>query len=390
MNEKFCDIGVCSANKQGEQLCGDFVEVVNLEDGSKIIVLADGMGSGVKASILSILTSKILSTMMANNLSIEECVNTMIETLPICKVRKIAYSTFTLVHVHDHQVADIIQYDNPHLILLRDGKHLEYSQITEIIKDRKIFKSQVQLKENDIMVLMSDGVLYASEGKILDLGWHRDEVIHFLELTQDVDFSAKTISAMLLNESLSHYGNHPGDDVTVCTIKMRKRKSLNLLIGPPENPDDVEKMMRFFFSRDGYHIVCGGTTSKLASEYLGKPIQMDHTYMGENIPPTAKLEGVDIVSEGTITIAQVLDYAKDYNEMNSLYSEWTYKKDGASQIARLLFEDASDITLFVGRAENPAHRYSDEKITFQHKMKLIENLKEQLEIMGKKVKVDYF
>jgi len=390
MNEIFCDIGICSENKQGEQLCGDYVEVVNLEDNSKIIVLADGMGSGVKASILSILTSKILSTMMANNLSIEECVNTMIETLPICKVREIAYSTFSIVHVHENQVADIIQYDNPHLILLRNGKHYNYPKIIEIIKDRKIYKSQIQLKENDILILMSDGVLYASEGKILDLNWHREEIIHFLELTQDIDFSAKTISAMLLNESLSHYGNNPSDDISVCTIKICKRKSLNLLIGPPENPEDVNKMMRFFFSRDGYHIVCGGTTSKLVAAYLDKPLQMKQAYMNESLPPTATIDGVDIVSEGTITIAQVLAYVIDYNDKNHLYSEWTYKKDGASQIVRLLIEKASDITFFVGRAENPAHRYSEEKITFQHKMKLIENLKEHLERIGKKVKVDYF
>ena len=131
MNDLTCDIGYKSINHAGEQLCGDHVEVVEQEDGSTVIVLADGLGSGVKASILSTLTSKIISTMLAAGLSIEECVATIAATLPVCSVRGVAYSTFTIIRLIRNQTAELIQYDNPLVIMLRNGENWEYPR-TEV------------------------------------------------------------------------------------------------------------------------------------------------------------------------------------------------------------------------------------------------------------------
>ncbi|XWX60398.1 SpoIIE family protein phosphatase [Desulfitobacterium sp. AusDCA] len=101
MNNLCIDIGYHSLNKYGEELCGDHIELVRQNDDSVVMVLADGLGSGVKASILSTLTSKIISTMMAQSMNLEECVLTVAETLPVCEVRKVAYSTFTLIRIID-------------------------------------------------------------------------------------------------------------------------------------------------------------------------------------------------------------------------------------------------------------------------------------------------
>ena len=128
MNELCTDIGYNSLYKKGEQLCGDNVEVVERDENSVVVVLADGLGSGVKANILSTLTAKIISTMMANQMSLEDCVSTIASTLPVCEVRKVAYSTFTIIQVLDNREAEIIQYDNPGVILLRGGKHAEIRQ----------------------------------------------------------------------------------------------------------------------------------------------------------------------------------------------------------------------------------------------------------------------
>ena len=126
MNDLCADIGYKSINHFGEQLCGDHVDVVEENERSSVIVLADGLGSGVKASILSTLTSKIISTMMAEGLTVEDCVETIAQTLPICSVRGVAYSTFTIMHLVNNQEMELIQYDNPLVILLRDGKHYDY------------------------------------------------------------------------------------------------------------------------------------------------------------------------------------------------------------------------------------------------------------------------
>ena len=125
MNNLCADIGYKSINHYGEQLCGDHVDVIEQNENSTVIVLADGLGSGVKASILSTLTSKIISTMVAEGLSVEECVKTIAATLPICSVRGVAYSTFTIIHLINNNTAELIQYDNPKIIFLRDGKNYD-------------------------------------------------------------------------------------------------------------------------------------------------------------------------------------------------------------------------------------------------------------------------
>ena len=391
MNDLCTDVGFISLNKHGEQLCGDHVEIVNPDDNTTVVVLADGLGSGVKANILSTLTSKIISTMMANSLTIEDCVATIASTLPVCKVREVAYSTFTIIRIIENTEAEIIQYDNPKVIMLRDGVNFDYPTISETIENKQILKSKVKLKEGDMFIAMSDGTIHAGVGMSLNFGWQRKDIIDFLESIYDPDYTAKTLSTMLVSECNSLYGGEPGDDTTACGIKIRRRKPINLMIGPPSNPDDVNIMMSLFFAKEGKHIVCGGTTSNLAAEFLGKKLDVSApVYIDPEIPPTAKIEGVDLVTEGVITMNRVLTYAKDYLQDNEKYTIWSYKKDGASMIARMLFEEATDINFFVGKAINPAHQSPELPIGFNVKMHLIEELSQCLEKMGKHIKVSYF
>lgn len=390
MNDLCTDIGFMSVNKFGEQLCGDHVEVIDQSDDSHVVVLADGLGSGVKASILSTLTSTIISTMVANGMSLESCVDTIAATLPICEVRKVAYSTFTIVRTIDNREAEIIQYDNPKLILLRDGKSFDYPQTETKIDGKTIYKTKIDLHENDFLIFTSDGAIWAGVGTTMNFGWQREEIVEFLEKMVRPDFTAKTVSSLLLDECCRLYGGKPGDDTTVCTVKIRRRKSVNLLFGPPRDPKDVNKMMTLFFAKEGKHIVSGGTTSTLAGEFLGKPVETQLDYLDPDIPPIAKIEGVDLVTEGVITMSRVLEYANDYGEADSIYADWSVKEDGASRIARLLLEEATDVNFFVGTAVNPAHQNPDLPINFNIKMHLVEELSERLKSLGKRVKVSYF
>ena len=390
MNDLCADIGYKSINHFGEQLCGDHVDVVEENERSSVIVLADGLGSGVKASILSTLTSKIISTMMAEGLSLEDCVETIAATLPICSVRGVAYSTFTIIHIVNSTDAEIIQYDNPTVILLRNGKNYDYPRTEMNIGGKKIFKSTIRLCENDIFVAMSDGCPHAGMGLSYNFGWKREEIIGFLETIADVGYTAKTLSTILVDECNSLYGGKPGDDTTACVIKVRKREPVNILFGPPSVKDDADRMMSLFFSKEGKHIVCGGTTSSIAAKYLGKELKPSLEFVRSDVPPIAEIEGVDLVTEGVITMNKVVEYAKDALKENALYEKWSFGKDGASLICRMLFEEATDINFYVGRAINPAHQNPDLPINFNIKMNLVEELSKSLRAMGKRIKVSYF
>ncbi|HHW24614.1 MAG TPA: SpoIIE family protein phosphatase [Bacillota bacterium] len=385
------DIGALSISHWGEQLCGDSVEVIQPEDGdSTVIVLADGLGSGVKASILSTLTSKIISTMLAAGMRLEDAVSTIISTLPVCSVRGIAYSTFTIIRITGGRRAEFIIYDNPRVIMLRGGDEYRLPFSAQEIHGKRIIRSETELCEGDIIFAFTDGVEHAGVGRSYNFGWKREDIIEFMKPFKGVGFAAKTLTKILLDETERLYGGKPGDDATVCTVLIRRREPVNLLIGPPSNRDDCGKMMSLFFSKKGKHIVCGGTTSTIAAEYLGKPIRTNLLYFDPEIPPTAEIEGVDLVTEGVITVSRVLEYAKNYLGDNSLYSKWSVGQDGASKIARILFEEATDINFFVGRAVNPAHQNPTLPIGFSIKMKLVEELTECLTKMGKKIKVNYF
>ena len=390
MNDLCADIGYKSINHYGEELCGDHVDIVEENENSTVIVLADGLGSGVKASILSTLTSKIISTMMAAGLTIEDCVSTIAATLPVCSVRGVAYSTFTIMHIVNNDTIDIIQYDNPHVIVLRDNANYDYPKTEMNIEGKKIYKTSLKLRENDIFIAMSDGCPHAGMGGKYNFGWKREEIVEYMTAVSYCGYTAKNMATMLVDECDKLYGNKPGDDTTSCVIKIRKREPMNILFGPPANRDDCNRMMALFFSKEGKHIVCGGTTSSIAAKYLGKPLRASLNFESSDVPPTAELDGVDLVTEGVITINKVLEYAKDYLGENKAYEHWNFKRDGASMICRLLFEEATDINFYVGRAINPAHQNPDLPITFSIKMNLVEELSACLKKMGKRIKVSYF
>ena len=259
-----------------------------------------------------------------------------------------------------------------------------------VIGGKKILKARVKLQENDVFIMMSDGCIHAGVGIELNFGWQREDIISYMETFYDVGFTAKSLNSILLEECYRLYGGEPGDDTTACTIRIRKREPMSLVVGPPSNRDDDQKMMSLFFSKEGKHIVCGGSTSTLVARYLGKKLESTLDFDDPEIPPIAKIEGVDLVTEGVITINKVLTYARDYLGENTMYMDWSSKRDGASQIARLLFEEATDINFYVGRAINPAHQNPDLPINFNIKMQLVDELADCLKKMGKRIKVSYF
>jgi hypothetical protein len=384
------DIGYKSFKKHGEALCGDSVEVVEQKEDSVVMVLADGLGSGAEANTFSMQTSKLISAKMTQSASLESCVLAA-AALPVCSARQIACSTFTAIRISNAADAEIVQCDNPDIIMLRNGRFMQYPKEVKKVNGKKIAMTKIRLQEHDTFIAFSDGVVNAGVGKRLPWGWEWENVAGFMEKAYKREYSANALTGILLEECSMLYDGEPGDDTTVCTVKIRPRCPVNLLIGPPSNPRDAEKMMRDFFSRSGRHIVCGGTTSALAAKFLGKKLQLNISdYVNPDIPPVGAIEGVDLVTEGIVTLNRVVNYSQDYLGKNEYGMEWNRKMDAASRIARFLFEEGTDVHFFVGKAVNPAHQNPGLPINFSAKMRLMENLAEMLKKMGKRTQLSYF
>ena len=374
----------------GEQLCGDSVAVVQPDENTQILVLADGMGSGVKANILSTLTATMMSTMLARNVAFDDCVETILSTLPVCKEREANYCTFTAISVSGGRHAEIYNYDNPEPFLIHGRKSQPLYFLTGEVAGKQIDRVSCEVEPGDCIVMMSDGCIHAGVGVTLNYGWELPQIMNFMQANYRADASAKNLATLLVDRCNALYEDKPGDDTSCAVVRIRERKQVNIMFGPPSKPRDDEKACSLFFGLEGKHIVCGGTTSSIVGKYLGKPVRASLTFERSDVPPIAEIEGVDLVTEGVITLSKVIEYAKDAMDKNELYETWSFQRDGASLICRLLFEEATDINFFVGRAVNPAHQNPDLPINFNIKMNIVDELSDCLRKMGKRIKVSYF
>lgn len=383
----FLEYGYTSFNKYGEELCGDMVSIVKKNDYTTL-VLADGMGSGVKANILATLTSKILSTMVSNDIPMKECIETIVQTLPVCKERGVAYSTFSVIHINNDGIGYMFEFDNPQCIFFSNSvpKELERKELN--ILGKKIFKTDLKLEDQDVILLMSDGVPHAGIGKTLNLGWQREDIINYLEENINNEMSARCIANVLATSSQALYMGEPGDDTTVAAIKIRKENQVNIMIGPPVKREDCDRYVEEFLKEKGIRIVCGGTTSQIVANYLHEKVETDFNYIDSQIPPIGFIKGIDLTTEGVITLRKLIELSEEYLKIDSNVPKNFLKKDGASQLANFLFEQATDVNFFVGQAVNEAHKGLPIDSTL--KFKLVEKLSDNLELMGKRINVRYY
>lgn len=381
----FMEFSAASLNKYGEELCGDKVEFLSEENGF-IAVLSDGLGSGVKANILATLTAKIAMTMLKEGLPIEEVVDTIIHTLPICSVRKLAYSTFTIIQVSSEGIVYIVEFDNPSVFFIRDGKIASIEKTVQEINERKIYESHFALQEKDVLVFVSDGVIHAGAGKVLNLGWSWPEVAHYLEGLEIIKMSAVKITKALLGVCEDLYLQHPGDDTTVATIKAIKPKVATLFSGPPSDKIQDRYVVETLMRTQGKKIICGGTAANIVSRALNVEVTTSFQIIDPRIPPIGHIKGVDLVTEGVLTLqgaVEKLERVRDNVEIDFLHDE-----DGASMLARMLFEECTHIHMIVGRAINPAHQNPDFPQELSIKLNILYKLEKILVQLGKIVQME--
>lgn len=384
-----------SLNKYSEILCGDSVEYLKTED-SDVVILADGMGSGVKANILSTLTTKILGTMFLNGATLEECLETIVQTLPICQNRQVAYSTFSILQIFNNGEVYLVEYDNPKCIFLRGGHVTALHKHKRLIKDKEISECRFQVQKGDALILMSDGVTHAGVGKSSKycFGWPWEEVAEYAAEQYETSTSAVRMVAALSEECSRIYENHPGDDTTVAVARIIDRKPVHLMTGPPVSRDDDERITEDFM-RDtaAAKVVSGGTSATILSRELGRPLRVSLDYEDPDIPPIAYMDGLHLVTEGVLTLRRTLELLRDYVENCDLDSEFFTeidKKNGASMLAKLLIEDCTELHLFVGRAINSAYQNPGLPFDLGIRQNLVKQLMELVERMGKRVTVTYY
>ena len=382
------EYGYVSLNKKNEELCGDKVEMIPAANGGATLVLADGLGSGVKANILSTLTSKILCTMAAANVPLEECIDTIAGSLPVCRERGVAYSTFSLLTVAPDGTGYLAEFDNPPAVLLRQGKWVSLERAERVYDGKKLYVSEVRLQRGDLILLMSDGVVHAGIGETLNFGWDIKEIREFAEIQYDPALSARTMASIMANACYELYGHRPGDDTTVLAVKYRAPLTVNMMIGPPSSPESDGAVVREFMAHDGKRVVCGGTSSQVVARELHTEVRTSFDYPDKDVPPIGYIDGIDLTCEGVLTLKRLLTVAEKYVSVSDPDIKLFGGQDGASKLAQILLVEASEVRLFVGRGVNLAH----EGLGIDNKTKLdaVVTLIRMFKSLNKKVEIKYY
>jgi hypothetical protein len=387
--EYFIDVSYGTLIKQGEELPGDMVNIIRQKD-CTIIVMADGLGSGVKANILATLTSKIAGTMLKEGAHIYETVDTIANTLPVCKVRNIAYSTFTLLKIYNDGKVYMAEYDNPPVFIIRDGENVEIDKKQLIINGKIVKESHYLLQDGDLLTIVSDGVIHAGLGDILKLGWKWQDINHYIKKINNI-MDSKYLTEDLLKSCWSLYRGEPGDDTTVVSIKVRKPSHVNLFSGPPNDRANDNRLIKEFMNPPGKKVICGGTAANIAERELKRKLTVNLDFANPEIPPTACMEGIDLITEGVITLSKTVDELKKYsNPFDVEKHDLHYTgKDGVSRLINILINECTHLNLFVGKAVNPAHQNPDFPFEFTIKVKILEELCSVMKDLGKIVEINY-
>ena len=388
------DVAYKSLNKFNEVLCGDKVELLKTED-SNIMILADGMGSGVKANILATLTSKILGTMFLNGATLEECVETIVETLPICRVRQVAYSTFSILQVFHSGEAYLVEFDNPSCIFIRNDQLVPIPRNIREVQGKKINEYRFRVQRGDALILMSDGTVHAGVGQLLNFGWLWEDIAKYAVKQYALTISAMRLAAAICQACDELYQYRPGDDTTVACMRIINAKPVHLMTGPAQDPSMDEEMVKGFMSGDDStkRIVCGGTSATIVSRVLKKKLDVSMNYVDPDIPPIAYMDGIELVTEGVLTLNRVVQllrrYAKNETVSEDFFLELD-KQNGASMVAKMLIEDCTELHLYVGKAINSAYQNPGLPFDLGIRQNLVEQLKTVVEDMGKQVTVTYY
>jgi len=365
--------------KHNEELCGDSIAVSRHAD-SVTLALSDGLGSGVKANILATLTTRIAMQMLENDLPLGEVVQTLTETLPVDKVRKLAYSTFAIAQFFKQGTARIVEFDTPSVIFLRRRKVQPALFEERVIEGKRIQERVIELENGDWVIFVSDGVLNAGIGGVYPLGWGWDQAAHFMEEQAHQDLTADDLADKIAETVNELYAGAPGDDVSIVVIKVRHKLLATVFTGPPADRALDEETVAKFLGRPGRLAVCGGTTAKIVARHLGQPLEVDLKTISDDVPPMGQLKGIDLVCEGILTLTRASELLRSGVKKRDV----RFRTDGAANLIRL-FLNVDHIHFLIGQAVNPAHQNPDLPHQLGIRQMVVQEIGEELKERGKEI-----
>lgn len=386
----FLETSVRQLTKWGEELCGDNVELTRTPEALTITV-ADGLGSGVKANILATLTTRIASTMLREGADIDEVIETIAETLPVCKVRELAYSTIAILQIRPSGESYLAEFDTPDTLLLKNGQIQELARIERVIAGRKIRESHFTLELGDSVILISDGVVHAGVGAVLNMGWQWNSVAQYVSTLSAKKHSLRSTVSSLINTCGHLYAGKPGDDATVVGVRASEPRPVTILSGPPRDRSQDGQLVSTFLACPGAKIICGGSTAQMVARETGLSISTELDSMDDELPPIAEIQGVDLVTEGILTLTAAMSIIRTFAEAHEdlAASALLKRSDGASRLADLLLNRCTHLRLLIGCAVNEAHLESM-PLYVGFREQLATDLAKHLRSLGKDVVVEYY
>jgi len=354
-NSLFVEIESFQYNCEGEDICGDCFVMQKTPGFNRIIaVLSDGLGHGVKAGILSNMTASMALKFIASNQALIPSAEIMMDALPVCQTRKISYATFSIVDYMPGEGARIIEMDNPPLIHIRNGALIEpsYKEVwSPRHENRKLRIYEVDVQSQDRLIIMSDGISQAGLGSDqYKLGWRRQGCANFAVdlIRNEPSISARNLSREIVEKARDLEKNRkPGDDMTAAVFYFRVPRRTILLTGPPFSKNYDQEYAWILSAFRGSKVICGGTSAEIVARELGREIHTDLSTVAQGIPPIACMEGVDLITEGILTLthtAQLLEAGEAPQDNN-----------GAAKLTNLL-RDSDSIQFVIGTKINEAHQ----------------------------------
>lgn len=380
------EVGIARLSKYQEELCGDAVSIVKTP-GETTVILSDGLGSGVKANILATLTARIASGLLRRQVSIEQVISTIADTLPVCRSRGLAYSTLVVLQVRDDGFVRAFEYDSPEILMFRDDKLVAITRKEREICGRRVMESSFHTEQDDLIVMVSDGIIHAGVGGLFALGLGKAGLLEHLTNPCTSGLTSEQLADKVIDLADACYLSCPGDDCTAVVVKVRAPQQVTVMTGPAPNSGDDERMVETLLhsSRTAFKVVCGGTTAQIVSRVSGKSLETSIDYVDPRVPPVATIEGVDLVTEGILTLNlcyQLLRSAIDGDEMPR-------QIDGATLLAKQLW-NAEEVSFLVGRAVNPAHANLEQLVHLAPRAHIIDKIARLLRRRGISVEITYF